>query len=113
MVSKIALVGIVLACMVVSAAETYSCYDCGPLGFSRNPSSINLSRGLQILNNDPDIYGQESHSADTCPICLSQLVLPGSYAPVDFAPTNAVYQDPPRLSAQIVGSIYKPPCIAS
>lgn len=112
--SKIAVITCLHLCMLASAAEAYFCPDCDPARsrWALSASGSHCSASQEELTSD-HATSQESELADVCPVCQSPPHVVNSYTLTTPAFVNVNSQDPPRLSGDIAGVIYKPPRIAS
>ena len=113
--SKVTWVALLLVCMVGSSAEAYFCPDCDPArgGSALSPGPSGCSPSRTALTNDQGAAGDESALVDVCPVCQSPSHVVTSYTPTLLAFNNGTLQDPPCLSGDIAGFIYKPPRTAS
>jgi len=101
--------------MLASAAEAYFCPDCDPARsrWALSASGSHCSASQEVLTHDQGTTDHESELADVCPVCQSPPHVVNSYTLTTPAFVNVNSQDPPRLSGDIAGVIYKPPRIAS
>jgi hypothetical protein len=110
--SRIFVVSLLIACVFVSAADTYFCSDCSPRAFSASSGGFSRdSRFDRVMQNDQG--GARQGHFNICPLCLSPLLVGTAHAPMLLFSAQTAFQDVPRLVSGVANTIYKPPRNAS